>query len=597
MKVNTANGDIGDNAPILTAKSVEYDKIDEVVKYLSRPTNRAQNACEFCKSRKMKCDEKVPSCSNCTKYARKCLYKSSRRVNPHERTLSFILQKLSKIESMLNAQQNDFAGMKSSPSDASMLSHGSPANGAEDIALIKWGRQTSSQDNLAVKAIDMPPSGLYDYNPFLPLKWKHTGFYLSNNLVYEWEKARPPLKPVTMSVDISEVDIDSKINLFLLKLFNSYPILCDKAINHCLEEMRREGFGLGIISAVLLLIVACSSLLENGPIDSDNPPGFAFFSQAVLILMNNSSTFGVEYVQGMLLATIYLRLIGRPLDELKYLQIVSNLFVTMLSFEDLDAIPSFRKHTIYRIYWVIRKMEAELYINFDLYPGKGVSVVDSRMELPLDCDSEASEFLATTWVSFLSSVSLNLIKGRAIESLRFINQKNQFTLDDMALLDKVTNEISHQIYVWKNNLPPINRWDNDNPETNKSIKDLQFDYKFTCFLLWQPYFKVLCETDNPALLQSNLQYTRCISIATEIIQDIVGSGVEIPDVYKLHLLFGMIIILDIATRKGIPVDETVKKTGLQYLKSLHINSPLIRNDILICEEFMKSTHNYPADLQ
>lgn len=589
MKVNTANGDIGENPSILTDNLAEYDKIDEVVKYLSRPTNRAQNACEFCKSRKMKCDEKAPSCSNCTKYARKCLYKSSRRVNPHERTLSFILQKLSKIESMLNAQQNDYAGVKSSPSDVSMLSHGSPATGAEDIALIKWGRQTSSKDILAVKAIDMPPSGLYDYNPFLPLKWKNSGFYLSDNLVYEWEKTRPPLKPTTMSVDISDVDIDDKINLFLLKLFNSYPILCDKAINHCLEEMRREGFGLGIISAVLLLIVACSSLLENGPIDTDNPPGFAFFSQAVLILMNNSSTFGVEYVQGMLLATIYLRLIGRPLDELKYLQIVSNLFVTMLSFEDLESIPSFRKHTIYRIYWVIRKMEAELFINFDLYPGKGVSAVDSRMELPLDCDSEASEFLATTWVSFLSSVSLDLIKGRAIESLRFINQKDLFTLEDMTLLDKVTNEISHQIYVWKNNLPPINRWDNEDSEPNKSIKDLQFDYKFTCFLLWQPYFKVFCETDNPALMSSNLQYTRCISIATEIIQDIVGSSIDIPDVYKLHLLFGMIIILDIATRKGIPVDETVKKTGLQYLKSLHINSPLIQNDILICEEFMKST--------
>ncbi|CDK28009.1 unnamed protein product [Kuraishia capsulata CBS 1993] len=64
--------------------------------------HRASNACDFCRSRKIKCDEKAPSCSHCEKRGYKCIYKE---VLPTklERTLTELFHKVEKLDSKIDA--------------------------------------------------------------------------------------------------------------------------------------------------------------------------------------------------------------------------------------------------------------------------------------------------------------------------------------------------------------------------------------------------------------------------------------------------------------------------------------------------------------
>src|SRR6266536_5050324 len=68
------------------------------------PRKRAVTACQVCRARRTKCDNKKPSCSFCEKVGAKCLT-SSVDLSPFDPASLRILERLDQLEDILLSQQ------------------------------------------------------------------------------------------------------------------------------------------------------------------------------------------------------------------------------------------------------------------------------------------------------------------------------------------------------------------------------------------------------------------------------------------------------------------------------------------------------------
>jgi hypothetical protein len=216
------------------------------------PRKRAVTACQVCRARRTKCDNKKPSCSFCEKVGAKCIT-SSVDLSPFDPASLKILERLDELEDIL-------------------LSRQSPQSPTIPI-------QTFSNDTdpkfhrLSISIVDVLSWPVFggQFNAYLDVK----------SLLRMIPLERTIHSPASDYVSINELDSNAGLNLlegFLQHVHVKNPILDETRIRQIVHRVSLEGFGWDAESCLVLLIYALGSIAS--PFNSSWSPDLTSLGRA-----------------------------------------------------------------------------------------------------------------------------------------------------------------------------------------------------------------------------------------------------------------------------------------------------------------------------
>ncbi|KAF2086496.1 hypothetical protein K490DRAFT_44350 [Saccharata proteae CBS 121410] len=457
----------------------------------------AAQACDTCRLRKSKCDERRPKCGLCQRVGADCHYREPQPTKK-DKTLMYILDSLVRVESKV-----DLIGKEVAPTSAAFESASpiSPQSGPQE-------RKPSSTE---VDGANFPKAYVHVTTPHKVLLWPYISSQLSDfqinveedlqALMQEgtpWflrqemqknpqilpsdvgltptrlESAPPTIGPRNSFLELTP----EKMHHYATLYFNSFDVLyllLDRTdfIERVLPYVARNGFGDGDCdSIVALMVFALGKLAIDGtygtPLEIspgvesglrggsiERPPGLDIFNEARRRFGFVATQCSLENIQALLLSAVYYESAGRHLDFWRASQSASMACQVLIKCAPIDWY-NHQGNLLKRVYWTCNLIENWYHFDLDL-PRTGICEHEDEVPLSgaLKADPSAGE--QHTLMCFLATIALRRLVTRVHNTI-FEGDTAESQKGYTGPPTSVIRELARQLESWRSMLPPELQW-------------------------------------------------------------------------------------------------------------------------------------------
>ncbi|KAF4963197.1 hypothetical protein FSARC_8775 [Fusarium sarcochroum] len=407
---------------------------------VSRPSStyarkRAVKACQVCRARRTKCDQKRPVCSFCAKAGVECVFEPDEKATFDQASLA-IIDRLDRLERKIDAQSTVDGGRNVNPNTLGSLKidriH-------EQVFPVTLGRVLEWQ---VFQDIASPTTTTS--SPF-------TEGLISQSV----NQQRPWLGDV-----LDRPACDRWLDNFFAHVHVKNPILDEAEIRRLVCKLCAYGPEWDIASGLALLVCAngvlARPLHESLPVSNpDRQIAIALFNAALKRTGIGLNSVGLIQAQCAFLSGVLLMSLLRPTEA--WMTFVQGLAIcqTFPSIRRLhsgsDQVNSAETVSEQSIYWSCWKSEQELRFELGMHSSGGLA--DEPPQLfpnpPEGCEGSTER----AWYFYLSEISLWRLEVNARQAM------DKLEHNDWPGLSQALGEIKqgtiNQLEAWKSSLPPL----------------------------------------------------------------------------------------------------------------------------------------------
>lgn len=434
----------------------------------SYPRKRAVAACQTCRSRRTKCDNKRPSCSFCDKVGAQCIY-ATVDLSSFDPASLCILKRLDELEKELKSHitASSHSGSPYSPAGSHHPTVASPRASFNGLV--------PTREFLAPATSESPGPGSYpSIPPRIPalrmtvediLSWSvFKGRFDSRLDLMQLLQRHPSLR--TSAYQSSQVSVpacdlepsacNTLVENFLRHVFIKNPIFDEASLRRLVSRVCLEGISWDAESCLTLLVCALGSIAD--PDAADFSAGRSYFAAAQKRIGMLLEAEGLIEAQCYFLVGVFLMCMMQPATAWRlFNQALAccqhDPFATK-SYEinRETAVPHMQSsHINERIYWTCWKSEVELRMHLHL---PDFPVVGHRYPLrfPAPPDDDISEGDAT-WFFYLADISLRRLEMNIRETISTFFLRNSAAIYEE--LGDATTALEQQIQEWTASIPGV----------------------------------------------------------------------------------------------------------------------------------------------
>ncbi|KAL4758538.1 transcription factor domain-containing protein [Aspergillus foveolatus] len=436
------------------------------------PRRRAVRACQVCRARRTKCDNKKPSCSFCEKIGAKCVVNDPADLSGFDTASLVIIQRLDQIESLIQKQQQQQQsqqiqhgrtvvdhsdGMQaerrvSAVADSeSPTLHGSPLYQAHGADLSRLTIETVLSWSVF--------NGRYDAGPSL------------NDLVLS--QTTLSQEPFLANNDprLERLDLDLKtctrlLHTFLEEVHIANPILDVPLVTDYLYQACVHGIGWDAPSCLVLLICAIGAISESfqehheaSSMTSRRSPSFhlgrRYFEAAQMRLGVVFRTNGVLETQCFFYSGVYLMAVFQPIRAWRcFVQTAAMAETIVFSSNGSDTTASLKRdlRCLETTHWACLKSELELRLELGLNQPDPL-----RFTYPTFFPSLPMERLnreeSRVWYFYLAETAIRRLAMRVIQLCFWHQTHGRFP--DAHNMREASLDFEIQASEWTSSLPQV----------------------------------------------------------------------------------------------------------------------------------------------
>ncbi|KAF2836735.1 hypothetical protein M501DRAFT_1018618 [Patellaria atrata CBS 101060] len=475
----------------------------------------AAQACQTCRMRKTRCDEKRPKCALCVRINAECVYREPQPTKKdksiqeildgqksHDQKLDLVISKLDGLGQLVNLSNRIFTSQAQTPTTYAKTSEAeeSPFNSSIDPHSIPVSSPIVPELVPLVKPVTAPHKVLLwpeVQNELTKIPGiKEDLETLRCNGTHFFLKAELERYPKSLPTDCARGSHDSDLLPLLTRnrieqyasifgnTFNAlYPILdMDIFCNVSVPKVLETGFIEGDSDAVIcLLVCALGEIAHEGtfgaPISNgdsaesglrggsaDEPPGLFLLDAACRRIGFILTQLDLEGVRALLLFALYYKSCGRHLAFWRMAVGASMAVQACMKCESADKY-SRKGYTLDRLYWTCNLFESWYHFDLDL-PKTGIREHESVNKFPSDIER------FTVWDSDYYHIETQMtaqitLRGSIadiennLHQAKFSQSENADNYNPPS--SSLVLELDRQLLEWRHVLPENIQWSDDNP--------------------------------------------------------------------------------------------------------------------------------------
>ncbi|KAH7361566.1 hypothetical protein B0T11DRAFT_227288 [Plectosphaerella cucumerina] len=463
------------------------------------PRKRAVTACQVCRARRTRCDQKKPACSFCANIGAECVFDISGPSTFDPASLA-IIDRLERLERKLDAQATQSAGSspyssQQSPRDAATYQSATAAQATNLDAVLAWP---------IFRTLGCPASPSSVISPQAAP---------SSRL--------PPLREPGLGIgdDLDAASCGRWVDSFFCNVHTKNPVLDEERTRRLVRDMCIEGPGYDSSSCLALLVCANGALVRpfEAPSltyqDLGSSEAMSIFALAQKRLGHVLVATGLVEAQCALFTGVFLMSILRPADAWR-------MFLHGLAI--CQSFPSIRNPVSFAdearrtadvvaeesIHWSCWKSEHEVRLELDRSNVGNLAYDPPRLfpSPPTGCDERA-------WYFYLSEISLWRLQAGAEKEMVAMMQESLRSspganagLSILGQLRELGESMEEQMSAWRRSLPPsLAMHNNDTPATAEEDDVLFFCLRGRCVYIQElvtwPFLHAMINegVDSPAI--------------------------------------------------------------------------------------------------
>ncbi|KAL5333608.1 hypothetical protein BJX70DRAFT_403376 [Aspergillus crustosus] len=465
---------------------------------------RVAIACKLCRTRKRKCDGRLPRCDTCEKLEEDCVYQEQTQPTASERLER--IEGLLETHSVVIADLSKKLPLESSPqaSEHNARAEAEPTLTPKDpftppLFNIPIGHRSTTSSILVLPQV-RPLAGEFPHDTFFRL-----------------EACRPPLGDLPFSLESLDYhDLllpdpgrsNELLRHFFELVYPYHPLFEREELMILFEKVAERGLRQDEQSAVYLVVIAlgliASEPWRQSEVAEQDMPGFVHFNAAFRILVAawaNSFGSNVVLAQGLVLSALYLLYLMRPLQAWRLIHMAStSIQQTLIGSEQLSEA---ERETVTRVCWSCFLIECDNLAEFD-HPRSGIEPLVESLPFP-SCNPPNLDLQR-----YLANLSMRCLLNRIHHCLYFSSETPTHatwtpTTAHTAMspprqpsnaVSRVCTELELQLENWYGMLPDAIRPDLDPQEPGDlHMCLLQLRYWSAKQILYRPY--VIYATSRP----------------------------------------------------------------------------------------------------
>ncbi|KAL5355640.1 putative C6 finger domain protein [Aspergillus floccosus] len=482
---------------------------------MSFTRKRAPLACNFCRSRKRRCDAQKPSCSNCIELEVQCQYDDgpSQRIDSTGGSRE-ILNRLRAIEALLQSQSERITALSSENRAPSFSVHDQTSPASQQYLVVEdthqYARppQSSALSNLPPLTIPVKHKTSSTFLLTLPPVKSLVGDY-PTDLFFRLE-SRCPLPP-QLSLDQwpSPIPLDIErdddlVSVFFSLVHPNHPILDRQDFERIYEKFVETGPDYNLESILCLVVLALGAVATAPPNPQtfqESPPGMHYIQHAMPTLISLSAwsfPSSILLPQALVLASVYFAYIVRPLQSWRLMHAASTILQTNRSgVENLDIMsnhPDLGDHVL-RLFWSCFLVECDRVAELDL-PRSGLQELTDNISLPR-CNKlgveESTYYLAEISIRRLLNRIHNTVyprrKGSISQSTTTLPAIDDFSIQEVSSMGTICTELRSQLELWYSSIPETFRLGLEVDATDFTNRQsiLRIRYFATRHIIYRPF--------------------------------------------------------------------------------------------------------------
>ncbi|KAH7143470.1 hypothetical protein EDB81DRAFT_869328 [Dactylonectria macrodidyma] len=413
---------------------------------ISRPSStytrkRGIKACQVCRARRTKCDQKRPSCSFCVKAGVECVFEPDANATFDQASLA-IIDRLDRLERKIDAQSANRKGQDGSP----------------------------STDNLSLCTSPSAPipsrEGLFPVNLDGVLNWPvFQGLTSPTATASSPYSSRSYAQPHSqqsawLGHELDPATCDRWLDNFFAHVHVKNPILDEAGTRRLVRRLCVQGAEWNISSGLALLVCANGALArplhESLPLsDPDMQTAVALFDTAQRRLGTGLVSQGLVQAQCAFLSGVLLMSLLRPIEAwttfVHGLAICQTLPSIRQRQPEMDQRTSAQFVAEQSVYWSCWKSEQEL--RFELGMSRTIGPADDPPQLFPDPPEGCQGHIERAWYFYLSEISLWRLEVDARRSIGQVEHNYRESLSQT--LSELGHSTLGQLDAWRDSLPPL----------------------------------------------------------------------------------------------------------------------------------------------
>ncbi|KAL2784508.1 hypothetical protein BJX66DRAFT_329949 [Aspergillus keveii] len=442
------------------------------------PRRRAVRACQVCRSRRTKCDNKKPACSFCEKIGAKCVVNDPSDLSVFDPASVVIIQRLDQIELLLQQQQQQQTQIKSA---------GSVIDRIDDLANITLNSAVTASDSPTLHGSPRYQVAASDFSRLTIetiLSWSvFEAKYESYTSLRDFASSptNSSQEPFLANSDPrhERLDLDLRtctrlLHTFLEEVHIANPILDVPLVTDYLYQACVHGIGWDAPSCLVLLICALGAISENfhehhesSSMTARRSPSFhlgqRYFEAAQMRLGAVLRTHGIIETQCFFYSGVYLMAIFQPVRAWRcFVQTAAMAETMVFASRGVDrdrdrgrgseAQSQSDARCLETTHWACLKSELELRLELGLSQPDplGFTYPTFFPSLPLE---QLNRDESRVWYFYLAETAVRRLTMRVIQ-LFFRNQVHG-RFPDAHLMREASLDFERQAEEWTTSLPPI----------------------------------------------------------------------------------------------------------------------------------------------
>ncbi|KJX97205.1 Nitrogen assimilation transcription factor nit-4 like protein [Zymoseptoria brevis] len=584
-------------------------------------------ACQFCKSRKLRCDNLAPRCSNCCSYDKECAYaERSRGTRPTNAIISSLREENRLLRSQISPEPADGRPFPSPPAAQAQqanveISHdtGSTSHSATARPITPSNRAPASISKNAT--YHGPTSTLYDESPATQQWFTEERESRMSTMLFAEAARQRQMEAVNAARGLLDFDgVDPEMGLHLLNLHwnrqhHSFLVTYRPAF---MRDMACQG---PYFSKILLNAIYFGSAKFSPRLDLRKDPqdvrtaGWRFRQRVRELLGEAMDQSKITTIQALLQMTNSLFALG---DEQSaawlYAGLAFRMIIDIGIHVDATLMPNVRGlqeediEIRRRVFWsafVIDKIQS-------LYQGRPATLQVSQCDVPTVFKDEYEEL--ETWSPFAYNSGNLSFSGSCSHSVSTFTQLCRLCIILNQILNKLYKEkravegpdaltkdlasLEQELTRWTDHLPVHLSLDLDRHATDSSpphVLSLLAMANVISILLHRPFVSDgHLHSTSPAVAVDS--FKKCAAAATNIVKlvkiyDRTFSVSRAPYLISYATYVAATIHVRIASTRGAPSEaHECLRTCLKVLRQNSETNYAVRKAIFVIEGLMQRMH-------
>lgn len=409
------------------------------------PRKRAVAACQTCRSRKTKCDNRRPICSFCEGAGATCIY-STQDLSAYDPASLAILDRLDQLESTLKDHVS-----ANRPPTASAEAFASPdtvrSNGIEsiitDILSIEPDIESADPD----PDVSLLPNTIEDILAWPVFQGRFNERLKLMDLLSVPSSAQT-IAPVSLDLDVNTCNMLS--DHCLEHILSKNPVLEEDYLRSVVSQVCLNGVGWDVESCLVLIVSALGCIAPPTASDMDWAMARSYFSAAQRRMGALVASDGLISAQCYFLAGVYYMYILRPLEAWRlFAQAVVCIYPDNSNTEHTGCY-SLKEC----VYWSSWKSEVELRMHLRL-PSFGI--ISNRYPPHMPEPPKTDHAQEPKWFYYIADISSRRLDLNIHEALSNIARRRTSHHRKIIALAHAVPALEEHLEGWTKSMPIVFR--------------------------------------------------------------------------------------------------------------------------------------------